>query len=299
MYSSNNGSKWTSHQTPTNDASDARYPSQWSDWEYNEQNKGLCRYRLKGPGKHLVHSSVSRTANFPGDYEYDYSPGEASSVAGSFQPRTTQPMATISTPGQSYSSYDSYTASDLSMDTLRQGFARATIGTSFGSSSTATVAPTWQAHSSWIRTKDPTTNKESFDPRKSFKRFVSSLLTFSRLQGAQARTVQDREGKALYFPSHTLIVIVKDRKANSFQVFKVLWAEPQGNNTCGGSESTSNSVSVRPGQYGQEHYEKVRRFVIINPMSGHCICLSVPSPLNNFMDQDSSTDSVSAADPSW
>jgi len=36
-------------------------------------------------------------------------------------------------------------------------------------------------------------------------------------------------------------------------------------------------MSERPGQFGETYYEKVRRFVVINAMEGHCICLSVVS----------------------
>jgi hypothetical protein len=62
------------------------------------------------------------------------------------------------------------------------------------------------------------------------------------------------------------------------QVFKVLWTEPKGNGQEGNRNSkyTEDTQSVRlikRGKYDEKHYEKVRRFVIISTMRGHCICL--------------------------
>jgi hypothetical protein len=60
------------------------------------------------------------------------------------------------------------------------------------------------------------------------------------------------------------------------QIFKVLWAEPKGAETGGsGGQSGTGSVTVRKVPGGKETYAKVRRFVIIKPMEGHCICLLV------------------------
>ena len=55
------------------------------------------------------------------------------------------------------------------------------------------------------------------------------------------------------------------------QAFKVLWSEPNGGNDNDGSH---NTISVRDTRNGPVH-AKVRRFVIINPMKGHCLCLYV------------------------
>jgi hypothetical protein len=78
------------------------------------------------------------------------------------------------------------------------------------------------------------------------------------------------------------------------RVFKVLWAEPKGN---GGNGADSDATfSVREGKHGETHWEKVRRFLIVNQMEGHCICLQVyprrlihllfvdnsPSPINTY-----------------
>jgi hypothetical protein len=66
--------------------------------------------------------------------------------------------------------------------------------------------------------------------------------------------------------------------ANAEKVFKILWSEPRGNDTHGstGGNSSNATFSERPGNQGEgPRHEKVRRFVIINAMEGHCICLSV------------------------
>lgn len=56
------------------------------------------------------------------------------------------------------------------------------------------------------------------------------------------------------------------------QIFKVLWAEPSGGGKPG---STDDTKSMRVGKHGENIYEKVRRFLIVSPMEGHCICLWV------------------------
>jgi hypothetical protein len=62
------------------------------------------------------------------------------------------------------------------------------------------------------------------------------------------------------------------------KVFKVLWSEPQGN-AGGRGDGSSDAETFTEGvnKYGEKSFQKVRRFVIIRPLSGHCICLSVQS----------------------
>ncbi|KAA8572079.1 hypothetical protein EYC84_002004 [Monilinia fructicola] len=54
------------------------------------------------------------------------------------------------------------------------------------------------------------------------------------------------------------------------KVFKVLWSEPTG------SARGGTVVSSRL-KYGEEIHAKVRRFVIVNPKRGHCLCLPIMS----------------------
>ncbi len=58
------------------------------------------------------------------------------------------------------------------------------------------------------------------------------------------------------------------KDANSQQIFKVLWSEPNGT---GGTEITERV----PAALGENAHHKVRRFLIVDPRKGHCICLSV------------------------
>ncbi|KAH6688847.1 hypothetical protein BKA61DRAFT_500631, partial [Leptodontidium sp. MPI-SDFR-AT-0119] len=63
------------------------------------------------------------------------------------------------------------------------------------------------------------------------------------------------------------------------QVFKVMWAEPKGSSA---QEADSDaSYTQRQTANGGTDFQKVRRFIIINPMRGHCICL----PINTYSSQ--------------
>ncbi|KAF7879852.1 uncharacterized protein EAF02_008022 [Botrytis sinoallii] len=52
------------------------------------------------------------------------------------------------------------------------------------------------------------------------------------------------------------------------RVFKVLWSEPTGN--AGGG----TIMSIRQ-KHGEEIHAKVRRFVVVDPRRGHCLCLPI------------------------
>jgi len=64
----------------------------------------------------------------------------------------------------------------------------------------------------------------------------------------------------------------------------VLWAEPRGADREGSSTGNSGteSLTIRKGANGTEAFVKVRRFVIIKPMEGHCICLLVSPVLDEL-----------------
>ncbi|KAF7901326.1 hypothetical protein EAF00_003547 [Botryotinia globosa] len=59
------------------------------------------------------------------------------------------------------------------------------------------------------------------------------------------------------------------------KVFKVLWSEPSGS-TAGGGGGGGTVWSQRE-VHGEAIYAKVRRFVIIYPKQGHCLCLPIMS----------------------
>ncbi|KAH8762311.1 hypothetical protein F5882DRAFT_522842 [Hyaloscypha sp. PMI_1271] len=94
--------------------------------------------------------------------------------------------------------------------------------------SDASPSTGWQNH---IRTSDPATDREEFDPHY-------------KVHGAW----QFKWGR----------------------VFKVLWAEPTGVDGMGSGLSSETSSFT-----GREMVAKIRRFMIIKPMEGHCICLPI------------------------
>ncbi|KAF7936507.1 uncharacterized protein EAE97_007873 [Botrytis byssoidea] len=57
------------------------------------------------------------------------------------------------------------------------------------------------------------------------------------------------------------------------KVFKVLWSEPSGSTAGGGGGTVWSQREV----HGEMIYAKVRRFVIIHPKQGHCLCLPIMS----------------------
>ncbi|KAH7385003.1 hypothetical protein BKA64DRAFT_154737 [Cadophora sp. MPI-SDFR-AT-0126] len=70
----------------------------------------------------------------------------------------------------------------------------------------------------------------------------------------------------------------KVHKAFEFKfgrVFKVLWSEPLGLGNNGNDSDGEVSLEARPRHLGVKSFSKIRRFVIINAMRGHCICLPI------------------------
>jgi hypothetical protein len=50
----------------------------------------------------------------------------------------------------------------------------------------------------------------------------------------------------------------------------------------GQARLVTESLTVRKGVKGEETFAKVRRFVVVKPMKGHCICLSVSPVLDEL-----------------
>lgn len=61
----------------------------------------------------------------------------------------------------------------------------------------------------------------------------------------------------------------------SWQVFKVLWSEPQGGNTTNATALPTDITDYTLGKtkYGEKVHSKVQRFVIVAADDGHCQCL--------------------------
>ncbi len=55
-----------------------------------------------------------------------------------------------------------------------------------------------------------------------------------------------------------------------FQVFKILWSEPVGQN---GTQLTETAVVSTSQKHKEKFVHKIRRFVIVNKFHGHCLCL--------------------------
>ncbi|KAH6719511.1 hypothetical protein BKA61DRAFT_474535, partial [Leptodontidium sp. MPI-SDFR-AT-0119] len=60
----------------------------------------------------------------------------------------------------------------------------------------------------------------------------------------------------------------------------VVWTEPRGDNSKR-KEGSLGTTEENRGADGKQQFQKVRRFVIVNPMEGHCICL----PINTYNGQ--------------
>lgn len=60
---------------------------------------------------------------------------------------------------------------------------------------------------------------------------------------------------------------IKENLTDAQQVFKVLWSEPTG------STGTVITGMVKKAKHGEYAYHSIRRFVIVDPRQGHCICL--------------------------
>jgi hypothetical protein len=74
-------------------------------------------------------------------------------------------------------------------------------------------------------------------------------------------------------PKSILILLgFKIHKGSRFdvgEVFKILWAEPKGNN---GTRLTEDGRGHSQ-KFGQNFIHKIRRFVIVTAFKGHCLCL--------------------------
>ncbi|TVY71168.1 hypothetical protein LSUE1_G008387 [Lachnellula suecica] len=118
---------------------------------------------------------------------------------------------------------------------------------------------------------DPTTKSEKFDP---------SMST--------PPSTDTSNGSCVDYRVHA------EKEFKWGRVFKTLWAEPKGSkgqldNLTDGTESMR---VVKKGKYDEEHFEKVRRFVIISAKRGHCVCL----PINTYCGQGTRKRGVHAED---
>jgi hypothetical protein len=60
------------------------------------------------------------------------------------------------------------------------------------------------------------------------------------------------------------------------RVFKILWTEPKGQGLNDGYGTDSERATL-PTKFGEDVYTTIRRFVVVKPAKGHCLCLCVIS----------------------
>ncbi|CZR67204.1 uncharacterized protein PAC_17103 [Phialocephala subalpina] len=184
--------------------------------------------------------------------EYEFEYESTSAAADSAEPRTPQPSLDPISE-DSYSSSANYA---LSSGPSVAGITRGLAASSLASETTA-VPPRNQTpgvSDTHITTINPYTDKEEFDPHYKVHK------TFEFKQG---------------------------------RVFKVLWSEPSGQGG-GRGDGSSNPETYTEGvnKFGEPSFQKVRRFVIIRPLAGHCICL----PINTYSRQGVTKNGVHAGD---
>ncbi|PVH81053.1 hypothetical protein DL98DRAFT_514958 [Cadophora sp. DSE1049] len=127
-------------------------------------------------------------------------------------------------------------AATQGLSELHSGFAQMSLGRGSNFASSSETKFAGRAASTHVMSKNPTTSKEEFDPH------------------------------------------YKVHKAYEFKwgrVFKVLWSEPLGSDDKVSGDETDTDVEEGRGKLGAKSFSKVRRFVIIKPMAGHCICLPI------------------------
>ncbi|KAN0095172.1 hypothetical protein V8E51_015883 [Hyaloscypha variabilis] len=255
----------------------AEYPGLWSEWTWSDEHQCHYRARLKGPG----------------DYEYDYD-------QTSKTPRTAESSGLV--PASEYSQDQNYTTSSSGtsrtagtsrtsksagktsasgpndIDSMTEALGQTSISPSGG----GYVAP-----ATYVAPVPYTANTGSFQAPASsgYPNVASAPYAAASSHGGQAyvspsmgwqnhiRTRDPYTDREEFDPHY------KVHGAWAFKwgkIFKVLWAEPKGAETGGSSgQSGTGSVTIRKVPGGKETYAKVRRFVIIKPMEGHCICLPI------------------------
>ncbi|KAH7348835.1 hypothetical protein BKA65DRAFT_477217 [Rhexocercosporidium sp. MPI-PUGE-AT-0058] len=253
MSSSRGKQKKSKRSTSSNSTSNL--PTLWSEWEWEIDSAYWKRYRLDAAG----------------NYEFEYDPpqpsGESSAGGGrstaednsttvesDSEPRITPQLNTASLvrSGPPYQASENYTtASASSVDTITSGISRLSA-TQTSAKFPQQSEPMLPTLPNHIRTRNPDTDREEFSPH--YKVHQSWEFKYGR-------------------------------------VFKVLWSEPKGAGGLGSNGGSSNaSYTERQDENGVEQFQKVRRFIIISPMKGHCICL----PINTYSKQGVTKNGVHA-----
>jgi hypothetical protein len=270
------------------DVSNRSYPDDW-EYEYDQPED-----QPRTPQEPSLDPSAPE--NYPQEKHYTTEPADPSNVE-----LITEKFAgaSISPGGGTYSSgtYTGAASSGAYPGASNTGFFPAATGPAYpgvagagyatgpayGQSSYAAPTTGWQKQVH-IQTRDPYTDREAFDPRK----YIASIPVLSDA----SQTIKYMELGHLNSERQESLLDLSFRCSNCNQIFKVLWAEPKGEGAGSAGQSGTESLTVRKGPGGKDTFAKVRRFVIIKPMDGHCICLSVtkqvtlsPHSANHLPDQ--------------
>ncbi|PMD40903.1 hypothetical protein L207DRAFT_347188 [Hyaloscypha variabilis F] len=264
-----------------NRANRVEYPGLWGEWMWHEQYQRYYRARLKGPD----------------EYEYEYGQPPTSDT-----PRTAE-SSDLGPATDSYSQSQNYTTSSSSGTSRPAGTSRTSksagktsasgpadvdsITDSFGKTSISPTGGTYATPATYGTPVPYTANTGSFQAPASsgYPNVVSTPYAAASSHGGQAYVSPSMgwqnhiKTRDPYTDREDFDPHYKVHQAWNFKwgrIFKVLWAEPKGAEGGGSSgQSGTGSVTVRKVAGGKEAYAKVRRFVIIKPMEGHCICLPI------------------------
>jgi hypothetical protein len=139
-----------------------QYPSAWSEWSWTEKHQCNVRYREKGPGKSLIRLTrypglYPLTCKFEGDYEYEYNADRQQPIPK----ESSNPLDSI----QETTQYPSSNAYNTAPENIIDSFVGALNETSLYANPQSRPVPA-QGITNHIRTRNPKTTTEKFDPSR-------------------------------------------------------------------------------------------------------------------------------------
>jgi len=134
------------------------YPTQWSDWEWDDKSQRYRRYRLRAAGRlsFYVWLEFQLTVSFLDDYEIEWEGGNSNEVPRYLPPIMESPVTYTTAPA--LSSFPASTSAGV--NDLVRGLQRANISSRSGFEQ----GTAFQSPNPRITTKDIRTNEERFDP---------------------------------------------------------------------------------------------------------------------------------------
>ncbi|PVH81153.1 hypothetical protein DL98DRAFT_587612 [Cadophora sp. DSE1049] len=237
-------------------------PTEWSEWELDDEYNSWKRYRLDGNGQ----------------YEFEWNP-PLDNAPASQQPRSLVPLDPIDEQpsGFQYSMPNHYTTNrttnpGANVQALTQNLSRFSIAPS---PSTYFNKETFQGQYMGQTTPVPSRENTWQPANRNQQQGASGSYRHNHIATQNPST--DKEEFDSHYKVH------KPWEFKYGRVFKVLWTEPPGHDTnvIASNEGSVGTTESNGAAKGRRQFSKVRRFVIINPMQGHCICL----PINTYTGQ--------------